>query len=110
MLSADRGDWIRFCSPFQGQPKAGSFGPGFFTLDPEFNLSARGNQANNRDRISCGGCRSCSMVNNSCLVASASLAVEMAGWDLGLGISLRIYADCVALNWLMKLANAIDEK
>ncbi len=24
MLSADWGDWILFCSPYQGQPKAGS--------------------------------------------------------------------------------------
>ena len=32
VLSADRGDRIRcFCSPFQGQIKATSFGSGFFT-------------------------------------------------------------------------------
>lgn len=44
------------------------------------------------------------------LLIRASLVIAMAGRDLGYGTSLRSYADCVVLNWLMKLAKAIDEK
>jgi hypothetical protein len=49
-------------------------------------------------------------IHASLQLIRAYLVIGMAGWELGLGISSRIYAQLVALNWLMKLAKAIAEK